>query len=141
MGTSESWGRRLTKRRRAECERLLCQPCASTSCRCQQMTYGKLLQPIRPLFVTVQGLAVSRPPFQRCQYMRISLISSPWVSQKMAPRASTHSPVRRRRNTHLNSVENQGPAAKISPEEKVISDWLNGTSSHHRRMASAPLIG
>ena len=68
-------------------------------------------------------------------------MSSPSVSQKMAPRASTHSPVRFRRKTHLNSVENQGPAAKISPEEKVISDWLNGTSSHQRRIASAPLMG
>jgi len=32
-------------------------------------------------------------------------------SQKMAPRASTHSPVLRRWKTSLNSAENQGPAA------------------------------
>ena len=31
------------------------------------------------------------------QYIRISLISPPTVSQKIAPRASTQSPVRRRR--------------------------------------------
>src|SRR3954470_6076609 len=44
-----------------------------------------------------QGLLVSRPPLKRCQYMRISEILPPSVSQKMAPRASTHSPVRFRR--------------------------------------------
>jgi len=86
-------------------------------------------------------LLVSFPPFHRCQYIRISLISPPSVSQKMAPRASTHSPVRFRRKTHLNSVENQGPAPKISPEEKTISDWLKGTSRHQRRMASTPRTG
>ena len=63
--------------------------------------------------------SVSRPPFHRCQYIRISLIRPPSVSQKIAPRASTHSPVRFRRKTHLNSVENQGPAAKISPEAEA----------------------
>jgi hypothetical protein len=47
---------------------------------------------------------------------------SPSVSQKIAPRASTHSPVRFRWNRHLNSVLNHGPAAKISPEVNVISD-------------------
>ena len=57
------------------------------------------------------GLPVSFPPFHRCQYIRISLISPTSVSQKIAPRASTHSPDRFRRKTHLNSVENQGPAA------------------------------
>jgi len=77
--------------------------------------------PVAPLTVAY-GLLVSRPPFQRCQYIRISVINPPSVSQKIAPRASTHSPVRLRRKTHLNSVENQGPAAKISPEAKVISD-------------------
>ena len=44
-----------------------------------------------------QGLLVSRPPLKRCQYMRISVILPSAVSQKMAPRASTHSPVRFRR--------------------------------------------
>ena len=34
----------------------------------------------------------------------------------MAPRTSIHWPVRRRRKTHLYSAENQGPAAKISPD-------------------------
>jgi hypothetical protein len=57
------------------------------------------------------GLLVSFPPFHRCQYIRFSLISPTSVSQKIAPRASTHSPDRFRRKTHLNSVENQGPAA------------------------------
>src|SRR5215207_2171752 len=63
------------------------------------------------LAVPPQGLPVSLPPFHRCQYIRISVTRPPSISQKMAPRASTHSPVRFRRQTHLNSVENQGPAA------------------------------
>src|ERR1041384_1289362 len=46
-----------------------------------------------------------------CQYIRISEIRPSAVSQKIAPLASTHSPVRRLRNTALNSVANQGPAA------------------------------
>src|SRR5215218_10366408 len=87
------------------------------------------------------GLPVSLPPFHRCQYILISLIRSPAVSQKIAPLASTHSPVRRRRKRHLNSVENQGPAAYISPEEKVTSDWLYGTSAQYRRTASWPWSG
>src|SRR2546423_9918844 len=67
--------------------------------------------PPAPVSPASYGLLVSCPPFQRCQYIRISLIASPSVSQKMAPRASTQSPEWRRRKTHLNSVENQGPAA------------------------------
>src|SRR6266496_189972 len=91
----------------------------------------------RPLFDTIdwgpwfprysfQGLLVSRPPFHRCQYMRISVTFSPLVSQNRAPRASTQSPERRRRNEHLNSAANQGPAPKISPDVKLTSDWWKG---------------
>ena len=90
-------------------------------------TLGTVSQ--RSAALALSGLAGLFPPFQRCQYIRISVTFSPSVSQKIAPRASTHSPVRFRRNTHLNSVLNQGPAAKISPEEKVISDWCKRTSS------------
>ena len=61
-----------------------------------------------PLAGHSPGNQISRPPLHRCQYIRISVIFPPAVSQKIAPRASTHSPVRRRRNVVLNSVENQG---------------------------------
>src|SRR5207249_1974017 len=72
-----------------------------------------------------QGIPLSRPapPVFRCQYMRISVILSSAVSQNRAPRASTHSPVLRRRKVALNSVANQGPAAKLSPLNTWILDW------------------
>lgn len=47
---------------------------------------------------------------RRCQYIRISESFPSVISQKTAPFASIHSPVRRRRNTALNSDPNQGPA-------------------------------
>src|SRR5438093_11232904 len=39
-----------------------------------------------------------------CQYILISVILPSFVSQNIAPRASTHSPVRRRRYVQRNSV-------------------------------------
>src|SRR5215218_11203827 len=92
-------------------------PCMCLQSNCLRITVAEKMS-------SFHAIEVSRPPFQRCQYIRISVIRPASVSQKIAPRASTHSPVRRRRNTHLNSVENQGPAANISPELKVISEWL-----------------
>src|SRR6267143_1031937 len=67
------------------------------------------------------GFPSSLPPAYRCQYMRISEILPSLVSQKIAPRASTHSPVRRRRKVQRNSVANHGPASKISPDLKLTS--------------------
>lgn len=73
--------------------------------------------------------------------MRISEIFPSFVSQKIAPRASTCSPVLRRRNVQRNSVANHGPAAKISPDEKLVSAWYSGMSFQYARIAAIPVSG
>src|SRR2546429_5699030 len=72
--------------------------------------------------------------------MRISLILPSLVSQKMAPRVSTHSPVRRRRYVQRNSAANHGPAVWISPALNVTSAWFSGTSFQYARIASLPAL-
>src|ERR1041384_6594968 len=88
---------------------------------CHECPGGKLLVPNKlpaprsparcPSERTIRQAGASEQDyFRRCQYIRSSEILASLVSQKSAPRASTHSPVRRRRKTTLNSVANQGPA-------------------------------
>ena len=60
--------------------------------------------------------------------MRISVILPFRVSQNTAPRASTHSPVRRRRKVQRNSVANHGPASNTSPERNDTSACVSGRS-------------
>src|SRR5256885_1031676 len=72
--------------------------------------------------------------------MRISVILPSLVSQKMAPRVSTHSPVRRRRYVQRNSAANHGPATWISPALNVTSAWFSGTSFQYARIAAIPVL-
>jgi hypothetical protein len=68
------------------------------------------------------------PPSAWCQYIRISETFPSFVSQNIAPRASTCSPVRRRRKVQRNSTANHGPATWISPDLKLTSAWVSGMS-------------
>ena len=79
---------------------------------------------------------------ERCQYIRISVILSPFVSHEDRPRASTHFPgPATAEDAHLNSVENHGPAAKISPELRGDFRLVCGARLPSSALTASPRIG
>ena len=49
--------------------------------------------------------------------------------------------MRLRRNVHLNSVANHGPATYTSPESNFVSAWYIGMSFQYSRIAAIPVSG